>query len=117
MTKQKIKIGYKIVSVWNGKYYSWTASPDDYECVKYTIGKTSKPRSGCGPLCVLPTLKRAKEFVLDSDRDAILKVRFVPSKEKCIWTRLSSTPKDELSDDTMLADSITPVKVIECKLL
>ena len=117
MTKQKIKIGYKIVSVWNGKYYSWTASPDDYECVKYTIGKTSKPRSGCGPLCVLPTLKRAKEFVdtcSDLDiKDVILKVRFVPSKEKCVWTHLSSNPKDELSDGTILADSVTPIKVIE----
>jgi len=117
MTKQKIKIGYKIVSVWNGKYYSCSASPDDYECVKYIIGKTTKPRRHCGPLCVFPTLRQAKKFVdpyLDADiKDVILKVQFVPSKEKCVWTRLSSNPKDELSDGTMLADSVTPIKVIK----
>ena len=117
MTKPKTRIGYKVVSVWNGKYYSWTASPDDYECVEYIIGKTIKPQLHCGPLCVLPTLKRAKEFVdpyLDVDiKDVILKVRFVPSKEKSVWTHLSSTSKDELSDGTILADSVTPIKVIK----
>ena len=117
MTKQKIKIGYKIVRVWNGKYYSWSASPDDRECVKYIIGKTAKPRRHCGPLCVFPTLRQAKKFVdlyLDADiKDVILKVRFVQSKEKCVWTHLSSAPKDELSDGTILADSVTPIRVIE----
>ena len=113
----KCKIGYKVVSVWNGRYYSWTASPDDYECVEYVIGKTTKPQLRCGPLCVLPTLERAIEFVdpdLDTDfKDVILKVRFVPSKEQCVWTHLSSALKDELSDDTILADSVTPIKVIK----
>lgn len=117
MKKPRSRIGYKVVSVWNGKYYSCTAVPDDHECVKYIIGKTIKPRPGCGPLCVLSTLERAKEFVgIDLDTNiqyAILKVRFVPSEENCIWTHFSSSPKDELSDGTILADSVTPVELIK----
>jgi hypothetical protein len=117
MKNPKTRIGYKVVSRWNDKYYSWTASPDDYECVEYVIGKTTKPRPRCGPLCVLPTLERAKKFI-DPDIDAnindvILKVRFVPSKEKRAWTPSTSASKDDLSDDTILADSVTPIQVIK----
>ena len=117
MTSKKTRIGYKVVSIWDDRYYSWTASPDDYECVEYVIGKATKPQLRCGPLCVLPTLERAKEFV-DPDLDTnienvVLKVRFVPSKEKRAWTPSTSTSKDELSNDTILADSVTPIQVIE----
>lgn len=111
----RTKIGYKVVSVWYGKYYSWTTTPSEHECVKYIIGKTSKPRPRCGPLCVFSSIKKAKG-IIDPNMDkysAILKVRFVPSKEKCAWTPYTSTSKDELNDGTILADSVTPVELIK----
>ena len=111
----RTKIGYKVVFVWYGRYYSWTATPDDHECIKYIIGKTSKPRPGCGPLCVFSNLRNARETasIFTDKRCAILKVRFVPSKEKCAWTHHTSTSKDELNDGTILADSVTPVELIK----
>ena len=115
MTKQKTRIGYKIVSVWNGKYYSWMAYPGEYGCVKYIIGKTSKPRSGCGPLCVFSTLKKAKNLVKrpTNIKHIILKVQYVPSKENSVWTYTETTLIDILMPGTILADSVTPIKVIE----
>ena len=115
MTKQKIKIGYKIVSVWNGKYYSWMAYPDDYDCVEYIIGKTSIPRPGCGPLCVFSKLRKAKDSVniFTDIKCVIFKVQYVPSKENNVWTHDDSALIDILTPGTILADSVTPIKVIE----
>ena len=115
MTKQKIKIGYKIVRVWNGKYYSWIEYPDDHACVKYIIGKTSKPRSGCGPLCVFSKLRKAKNWVnMFTDRKCIiLRVQYVSSKGHSVWTHDESTLIDTLLPGTVLANSVTPIKVIK----
>jgi hypothetical protein len=114
MTK-KIKIGYKIVSVWNGKYYSWMSYPDEDDCVEYRIGKTSKPRSGCGPLCIFSKLRNARDSVniFTDIKCIIFKVQYVPSKENSVWTQDDSALIDTLIPDTVLANSVTPIKVIK----
>ena len=91
------------------------AYPDEHDCVKYRIGKTSKPRSGCGPLCVFSKLRKAKDYVnIFADiKCIILKIQYVPSKENNVWTHDDSALIDTLIPGTVLADSVTPIKVIK----
>ena len=123
MTKRKIKTGYKVVSVLNGKYYSFPGYRNRYSRVEYVIGKTSSSRSsGCGPLCVFSTLREAGDWLKAEDRIGlhtdikciILKVRYVPSKKDEVWeSPFDFTPLAMLSSGTVLANSVKPIKVIE----
>ena len=110
MTKQKTRIGYKIVSVRNGRYYSWKAQPKPLE---YRIGKTTMPKPGFGPLCLFSTLEEAKAHLVKNSGNVILKVRYVPAPESRVWTPEVISGLDILQDKTVLAKSITPIKVIE----
>ena len=110
MTSKKTRIGYKIVSVRNGRYYSWKVHP---EPVEYRIGKTTKPKPGFGPLCLFSTLEEAKAHLVKNSGNVILKVRYVPAPESRVWTPEVISGLDILQDKTVLAKSITPIKVIE----
>ena len=91
------------------------AYPKNYDCVEYIIGKTSTPRPGCGPLCVFSKLRKAKNLVKRSIdiKCILLKVQYVPSKENSVWTQDDSALIDTLIPGTVLADSVTPIKVIK----
>lgn len=109
----KEKIGYKLVRAKNEKYYSLTIYYDP-SCVEYVIGKTSKPKPGCGPLCVFQSLRDAK---LQSFRgEVIMKVRYVLSERQFVWSGSFVHHRchlNHLFNGTILADSVTPVELIK----
>ena len=111
---KKTKIGYKVVKKENGRFCSYTGIIEWLSldgCVEYTLGKTARPKDGSGPLCVFRTLDQARSLCDVSFGAAILKVRYVPSKQKSIWVRDSMhLSLGELREGTVLADSVTPIK-------
>ena len=108
----KEKIGYKNVRMKNEKYYSITVETNELACVEYAIGKTSKPKPGCGPLCVFRSLRDAKWHCFEGN--VIMKVRYIPSEQQSVWTSdYSRCLLGYLFDGTILADSVTPIKVIK----
>ena len=107
----KEKIGYKSVRMKNEKYCSLTLETDEPACVEYAIGKTSKPNPGCGPLCVFRSLREAKRHSFRGQ--VIMKVRFVPSEQQSVWTfDYCHYHLNYLFEGTVLADSVTPIKVM-----
>ena len=105
----KEKVGYKLVRAKNGKYYSLTIY--DPACVEYVVGKTSKPNTGCGPLCVFRSLREAKRHSFRGI--VIMKVRYVPSEQQFVWAapfEYSLCQLNDLFEGTVLADSVTPIE-------
>ena len=111
-TQMKEKIGYKGVKMKNEKYYSLTLEPDEPACVEYAIGKTSKPKPGCGPLCVFRSLRETKQHSFRGQ--VTMKVRYVPSEQQSVWIfDYSRYHLNYLFDGTILADSVTPIELIK----
>ena len=124
---KKTKIGYKVVKKENGRFCSYTSSIEFIDlrsCVEYILGRTSKPKSGSGPLCVFRTLNQARQCYDSSFGVAILKVRYVPSKKRSVWVTRYLLSKNQsirvgrfirmtlkrMPKGTVLADSVTPIK-------
>ena len=115
---KKQNIGYKVVVKEQGNLVS--ANCDSMSFVVYKIGEKTVPRPKCGPLCLFSTLSKAKWFFesdIVSRNGNILKVKYKPSKKKCVWFTTtigtkSSVNIDDLFDGTVLAESVTPLKIL-----
>jgi hypothetical protein len=111
---KKTKIGYKVVKSVDGLFCSYTSMIEwvgQYACNEYILGKISKPNPGAGPLCVFRTIGQARDFCDGSFGVAILKVRYVPSKQTAVWDGVSRhVSLSDLPEGTVLADSVTPIK-------
>jgi hypothetical protein len=59
--------GFKVVRCANGRYYSVIAHWD-LSCLRYQVGKETKPLPKCGPLAVFDNLADAIGFRLSSSR-------------------------------------------------
>lgn len=107
---------YKLVSIVEGKYYSYL-----YGCEftkEYEIGVTSTPSAGCGPMCTFGTLAEVLEYFCSEgascpDRYGILEVEGTTSEYTGVyggWRKKGmSSP---CPDNTIYLDSLTPIRVL-----
>lgn len=115
MTRRKSKIGYKCVREWNGKWYSVAVTRPAK--VEYHLNMETVPNQYFGPLCVFKSLNAAELFlqnIMFNRKDKIiLKVKYIPSSQKEVWDSVSRGDLRTLPEGTILADSVTPIKVIK----
>lgn len=116
-------IAYKAVSVrtnprsGRSEWQSATAGPC---AVRYQIGRTTKPKTGGGPLCAFASEQAAKGFARGS---IVLKCQVWPSKRTKIWEtfcfrplkakRVRSLMLTLLPDGTILCTKIRPLEVVK----
>lgn len=115
MTRRKSKIGYKCVREWNGKWYSVAVTKPAK--VEYHLNMETVPNQPFGPLCVFKSLRTAEFFrqnIIFYPKDKIiLKVKYIPSNQEIVWDNVSTDKLQSLPEGTILADSVTPIKVIK----
>lgn len=103
------KSGYKVVYPYDSALCSLVHIPDRRRVVDYALRRTTKPRKGCGPLCVFRTLRRAKNWAV-LWRGIAYKCLYKPSKHGRIWGIVR--PKEigmrlvDLPRGTVLADRV-----------
>lgn len=106
-------VGYKIVKFYDHKcmwpiYYRESG-------VIYKMNKTTKRIKDQGPFTVFTTLDHALCFRMLYG-EALLEVQYVPSKHKILWCKTNErtifTPLNNCPPGTALADSVTPISVI-----
>lgn len=85
--------------------------------VEYHLNRETVPNQYFGPLCVFKSLNAAELFLqnimFNPDDKIIVKVKYIPSKQKEIWDGVSRDKLGSLPEETILADSVTPIKVIK----
>lgn len=134
-------IGYKIVRVTGGKYYSAVMCNDvgkvggmkKRECVEYKLNTPAYPDPNCGPLCIFDSLENAETFLLyegscNKMTHTIFKAEYTPSThvknlDYVIWypqlTYLgvfrytNGCYEFELPKGTVLCDSITLLEEVK----
>lgn len=82
--------GWKVVdTISNGRLESFGQCVDDEEPgVIYEVGKITRPKKGCGPLCVFGTEAAALEFWPTDDQDddqAIYPCLYMKSRHRKAW--------------------------------
>ena len=112
-------IGYKLTTdnCVTNKHESFYAPYEGR--VVYEVGKTTKPREGCGPLAAFDTKKQAMDCILNGNCISTFKLwrcDYEPSK-KCILFAPSypsriTTHQKSLPNGTVLAESITLLEEI-----
>ena len=109
-----MEIGYKVFDRRDKKMYSpvirYTGG------VEYLIDVWNTPKDGWGPMCILPTLELAKDFIkmygdMAMGEAEVWEVEYEPSKETSVWQRYVDGSKDDtekhvLFGGTVLADGI-----------
>jgi hypothetical protein len=121
-------LGYKLTNE-DGRSYCSRGISDRY----YSIGKTSEPNLGDGPLCIFGTLAQLKGFLLQDTKGTgftlskekyrIFEVEFEPSPWIEVWhywkpeIRFSDTFVflNRAAPGTILASSVTPIKELSFK--
>ena len=115
-------LGYKAVFPQEGTTGVFLAWCYWINSTTYEIGQTTKRREGCGPLTCFKDLADAKRFASSNStfrRAVLLEVEYQPS-ERPLAQMLCGRPFvetcvvsfDDLPEGTVLADSITPIKVV-----
>ena len=85
--KPKLLTGYKVVhtaTAKRGMYSMAMHSPS--AVVKYIARRWTRPRRGCGPLCVFDNLIRANGFV-NAFHGKVYECLYEPSESRYIWMR------------------------------
>ena len=110
----KQKIGYKIVSSDDAKvssddvrYYSYA---EYLARVEYKIGRKTIPKPKMGPLCLFSVFESARR---SSGFAPILKVKYKPSSETKVWNGEMEMRLSDFPPNSVLADSVTPIEVVE----
>lgn len=100
-------IAYKILKSQNKNLVSCSVDLCDGG-VRYRIGKKTKPKKNCGPLCCYRTLEEAKEH--DFLGPVIYKCKVKESKEKYVWSLVlfvkTRLPVSEIGH-VLYADEVT----------
>ena len=106
-------IGYKLTNNINilGEDESFCAPCEG--CVVYEVGKTTKPREGCGPLAAFDTKKQAMDYIFGGDCARTIKLwrcDYEPSQGYTLFV-----PGIVLypTTGTVFADSITLLEEIK----
>ena len=112
------KIGYKVVRVVDGELHSYIIIRQP--SVTYEVGKTKRPRKGCGPLCIFRDAHTAKVFA-----DAIEDTRWPTGYRvyKCSYKKSRATQvyipshvvrdMDLLPKGTILASEVTLIEEVK----
>jgi len=92
----KPKIGYKVVEIRDGKYFS--SSTNSSAKKRYHINRFVKRRPYFGALCLFKNLKDARKYSeMFVQQFVIFQAEYIPSEDKALWdTRYSEKLTAEL---------------------
>lgn len=128
--------GYKVALPTGPRAASFKPATDlALQSIRYRIGQTTEPTDS-GPCGIFPTLERAREWANDSRAvpagAVVLEVQYSPSTQKTLWKRqpptfvrnsygrgyhpesngITEKPLSTCPAGTILADAVTPIRVI-----